>query len=79
MTKEEIINAVLNLNVTEIVDEAFYTVFSKSLPLYKDAILSICSKGVIVTYDNGNKTYDFSLTPFDKIRRITYLIEETLE
>lgn len=72
MTKEEIINAVLNLNIIEIEDINGYPVFNNSLTIFEGAILSIYSRGVVVTYDNGDGKYMYALTPFEEIKKVTY-------
>ena len=72
MTKEEIINAVLNLDVIEIEDINNYPVFNSSLKIFEGAVLSVCSRGVVVTYENGDGKYMYALTPFKEIKKITY-------
>lgn len=71
MTKEEIINAVLNLNVTNIEDINGYPLFNNSLLIFESAILSVCSKGVVVIYENAGE-YRYTLTLFEDIKKITY-------
>lgn len=71
MTKEKIINAVLNLNVTNIESTSGYNIFDSSLIIYEGAILSVCSRGVIVIYENAAE-YRYILIPFEKIKKITY-------
>ena len=72
MTKEEIINTVLNLDIISIEDIQGYTLFNKNLSIFEGAILSVCSRGVVVTYDNGDRKYMYALTPFEEIKKITY-------
>ena len=79
MTKEEIINAVLNLDIIEIKDIRDYEIFAKGLVETNGAILSVCSNGVVVTFQDPYKGYAYSLTPFEEIKSIIYLKETTIE
>ena len=54
MTKEEIINAVLNLDIVEIYDINDKVIISKSCVGYGGDIISVCSKGVLVIYNAAN-------------------------
>lgn len=79
MTKEEIINAVLNFDIIHIEDTRGYEIFDKELVSSDDAILSVCSNGVVVTFQDPYKGYAYSLTPFEEIKSIIYLKETTIE
>lgn len=71
MTKEEIINAVLNLNIVEIRDINDKIIISNSCVGYGGDIISVCSKGVLVIYNAANFECMYSLTPFEQIKKIT--------
>ena len=79
MTKEEIINAVLNFDVIHIEDTRGYEIFDKESAASDEAILSVCSNGVVVTFLDPYKGYAYSLTPFDDIKSITYSTIATIE
>ena len=71
MTKEEIINTVLNFNIEEIRDINDKIIISKSCVGYGGDIISVCSKGVLVIYNAANFECMYSLTPFEQIKNIT--------
>lgn len=79
MTKEEIINAVLNFDIISIESIKGYTVFNNSLAGFEGAIVSVYSRGVVVIYDDGDMAYQRSLTPFEEIKSITYATITTIE
>lgn len=72
MTKEEIINTVLNLDIISIEDIQGYTLFDKDLTIFEGTILSVCSRGIVIIYNNGDGKYMYALAPFKKIKKITY-------
>ena len=79
MTKEEIINAIVNFDIIHIEDIQGYEVFDKESAASDEAILSVCPNGVVVTFLDPYKGYAYSLTPFDDIKSITYLTIKTIE
>lgn len=79
MTKEKIIDAVLNLKVLEIYDEHDYRVYAAPWLSGEDTVLSVCSKGIIVIYDGETMSYISSLIPFEKVAKIVISKEEVIE
>lgn len=79
MTKEEIINAVLNFDIIHIEDIRGYEIFDKESTQVEETILSVCSNGVVVTFQDVYKGYAYSLTPFEDIKKITYSTIATIE
>lgn len=79
MTKEEIINAVMNLDIVKIYTTDDKLAFSKSYLGYEDAVLSITPKAVMVTYCGGDLEVKHDLIPFDTIKQIVVLIEKVLK
>lgn len=77
MTKEKIIDAVLNSKVLEVYDAQNCRIYAAP---WVNTSLSVCSKGIIVIiYDDGNKSYMYSLIPFEKITKIVISKEEVIE
>ena len=73
MTKEKIIDAVLNSKVLEIYDK-------QGVQIIPEETISVCSKGIIVIiYDDENKAYMYSLIPFEKVAKIVISKEEVIE
>ena len=79
MTKEEIINAVLNFDIISIESIKGYTVFNINLAGFEGAVVSVYSRGIIVIYDDGDMAYRYSVTPFEEIKSITYSKIATIE
>lgn len=79
MTKEKIIDAILNSKVLEIYDTQNYRVYAAPCISREEVILSVCSKGIIVIYDDGNTAYMDSLIPFEKVTKIVISKEEVIE
>lgn len=70
MTKEEIINVILNFDIVGICDINDKLIISKSCVGYGEDIISVCSKGVLVIYNAANFECMYSLTPFEQIKKI---------
>ena len=79
MTKEKIIDAVLNSKVLEVYDAQNYRVYAAPWISGEVTVLSVCSKGIIVIYDDGNAAYMYSLIPFEKVTKIVISKEEVIE
>ena len=79
MTKEKIIDAVLNSKVLEIYNTQNCRVYAAPWISGEVTVLSVCSKGIIVIYDDGNLAYMYSLIPFEKVTKIVISKEEVLE
>ena len=79
MTKETIIDAVLNSKVLEVYDAQNCIVYTAPWISGEETVLSVCSKGIIVIYDDGNLAYMYSLIPFEKITKIVISKEKVLE
>lgn len=79
MTKEEIINTILNFDIIHIEDIRGYEIFDKESAQVEETILSVCSNGVVVTFQDVYKGYAYSLTPFEEIKSITYATITTIE
>ena len=79
MTKETIIDAVLNSKVLEVYDAQNYRVYAAPWVRGEETVLSVCSKGIIVIYDDGNMADMYSLIPFEKVTKIVISKEEVLE
>lgn len=79
MTKEKIIDAILNSKIAEIYDVHNYLIYADQCRTHEETILSVCSEGIIVIYDNGDLAYTYALTPFEEIAKIVILKEEILE
>ena len=79
MTKEEIINIILNFNIIKVCDVKDTILFSTSLVGYKADVLFVCSKGVGIIYNTANQEGMYHIVPFEQIKRITYLTEKTIE
>lgn len=77
MTKEKIIDAVINSKVLKIYDKQDCPIYQTIIP--EETALSVCSKGIIVMYDDGNKTYMYSIIPFEKVAKIVISKEEVIE
>ena len=76
MTKEKIIDAVLNSKVLEIYDKQNCLIYQAIIP---EEVITVCSKGIIVIYDDGNSAYMYSLIPFEKVAKIVISKEEVIE
>ena len=79
MTKEIIIDAVLNSKVLEIYDAHNCIVYAAPWISGEVTVLSVCSKGIIVIYNDGNLAYMYSLVPFEKITKIVISKKEVIE
>ena len=79
MTKEEIVNAVMTLDIIEIYTKDDKLAFSKSRIEYSDAVLSVTPKAIMVTYYGEDMKFACDLIPFNRIKRIVGLIEKVLE
>ena len=79
MTKEKIIDAVLNLKVLEIYNTQNCRVYAAPWISGEVTVLSVCSKGIIIIYNDGNTAYMYSLIPFEKVTKIVISKEEILE
>ena len=79
MTKEKIIDAVLNSKVLEVYDAHNCRVYAAPWVSGEETALYVCSKGIIVIYDDGNTAYIYSLIPFEKVTKIVISKEEVLE
>ena len=79
MTKETIIDAVLNSKVLEIYNAQNYRVYAAPWVRGEETLLSVCSKGIIVIYDDENAPYMYYLIPFEKVTKIVISKEEVLE
>lgn len=76
MTKETIIDVVLNSEVLEIYDKQGCTIYIKGI---EEEILSVCSKGIIAICSDENTTLMTSFIPFEKVGKIVILKKEVLE
>lgn len=80
MTKEKIIDAVLNSKVLEIYNAQNCRIYAASWISREEVILSVCSKSIIVIiYDDRNKAYIYSHIPFKEIAKIVILKKEVIE
>ena len=79
MTKEKIIDAVLNSKVLEIYNAQNYRVYAAPWVSGEVTVLSVCSKGIIVISNDGNTEYMYSLIPFEKVTKIVISKEEVIE
>ena len=79
MTKETIIDAVLNSKVLEIYNAQNCRVYAAPWISGEVTVLSVCSKGIIVIYNDGNAAYMYSLIPFEKITKIVISKKEVIE
>lgn len=79
MTKEKIIDAVLNSKVLEVYNAQNCRVYAAPWVGGEETVLSVCSKGIIVIYDDGITSYMYSLIPFEKVAKIVTSKEEVLE
>ena len=79
MTKEKIIDAVLNSKVLEVYDVQNYRVYAAPCISGEEVILSVCSKGIIVIYFEEDRTCYHSLIPFEKEAKIVISKEEVIE
>ena len=70
MTKEEIINTILNFNIVEIYDVNNTIVFSISRIGYEADVLFICTKGVGIICNTTNQEGIYHIFPFEQIKRL---------
>ena len=76
MTKETIIDAVLNSKILEMYDKQGAQIFQTVIP---EETISVCSKGIIVIYDGENMSYIDSLIPFEEVAKIVISKKIVLE
>lgn len=79
MTKEEIVNAVMTLDIIKIYTKNDALIFSKSYIEYKDAVISVTPKAIMITYYRTDFELAYNLIPFDQIKQIVGLVEKVLE
>lgn len=76
MTKEKIIDAVLNSKVLEIYNKQDCMIYVRGIT---EEILSVCSKGIIAICSDENTTLMTSFIPFEKVAKIVISKEEVIE
>ena len=79
MTKEKIIDAVLNSKVLEVYDAYNCRVYAAPWVSGEEVILSVCSKGIIVIYFEEDRTCYHSLIPFEEVAKIVISKKIVLE
>lgn len=79
MTKEKIIDTILNSKVLEIYSVKGCRVYAASWIGLENAILSVSSKGIILIYEEKNIKYAHFLIPFEEVAKIVISKKVVLE